>query len=362
VLVLISSAAGLQGAYGVAGYKSVLQKLNALAMPQSISVRILDDPSSMTGVAPARSQDPAALRAALNPIASALAPGSSIAIIGDQRVFPSFSVSNPVADRNIDPDSAVLTDNPYGDLTSSQTGDILQPAIPVGRIAAGVSSDAQDLSALLDFMSQRKSRPPLRAGYVEVTSRQWQNTSSFVLSALASSQKVFVSPDNRITASNASLLECKFLYCNLHGFPDDAAWMGYDQGLNYPVPAITPDAFQPQYVSGTVAFTEACYGLSTSGKSTGSSCALSLLAAGAAGVVGSTGLAFGTATVKPQNLVDADAMARGFFNTAIASGQSLGACLLAARNELVRSSVTNDAYVRKTLLSFQLLGDPSYVV
>jgi hypothetical protein len=138
--------------------------------------------------------------------------------------------------------------------------------------------------------------------------------------------------------------------------------MGYDQGLGCPVPAVTPDAFQSQYVNGTICFTEACYGLATSGLATGSSCALSLLAAGALGVVGSTGLAFGTATVQPTDLIDADAMARGFFNTALTGGQSLGSCLLQARQQLLRTSLSTDPFVKKTLLEFQLLGDPSYVI
>jgi hypothetical protein len=138
--------------------------------------------------------------------------------------------------------------------------------------------------------------------------------------------------------------------------------MGYDQGLSYPVPAITPDAFESQYVSGAVVFTEACYGLATFGRSTSSSCALSLLAAGAGGIVGSTGLAFGTATAKPQDLIDADAMARGFFNTALIPGQTLGTCLKAARSQLLQTSSSADVYVRKTLLEFQILGDPSYAI
>jgi hypothetical protein len=96
------------------------------------------------------------------------------------------------------------------------------------------------------------------------------------------------------------------------------------------------------------------------GRESSGSCALSLLAAGGAGVVGSTGLAFGTSSVKPQDLIDADALARGFFD--LPPGTTLGQRLALARLELLRSSLTVDAYVQKTLLQFQLLGDPSYAV
>lgn len=349
---LVTSAAGLLSAYGQDGYQAILKSLQALAQAQGTPLRVLDDASTMQGGAPAKSQDPNDLRAAI----ASLKP-QVISIIGDQRVFPSFSVANPVSDRSIDPDPMVLTDNPYGDFAGSQPGDCLLPAIAVGRIAPGVSDSAQDFCNLLNWQLTLKQNKPLRTGYVEVTSRQWQDTSNFVLSAAAA--RVFVSPDDRFNASNAANLDCRYLYCNLHGFLNNSAWMGYDQGLSYPVPAITPDAFQSQYVSGAVVFTEACYGLATSGKATNSSCALSLLAAGAGAVVGATGLAFGTATFQPQNLLDADVMARVFFNSALNQG-TVGTWLLNARTQLSQTSSLSDVYVRKTLLEFQILGDPSY--
>lgn len=362
MLYLITSATGLKSVYGQNGYTLIQQKLEALTGVSGATLKLLDDAGSMQGLAPARSQDAASLREAWSPIGRQLGTQDYVAIIGDQRVIPSFSVPNPVTDRTIDPDTFVLTDNPFGEFRFAEPGDCTQPLLGIGRIAPGVSDSAQDVCSLLDWqITLRQQRPP-RYGYVEVTSRQWQETSSFVLSALVSSQRVFVSPDSRITAGNAANLDCKYLYCNLHGFIDESAWMGYDQGLACPVPAITPDAFQSQYVSGTVVFSEACYGLAIDNKSKCSSCALSLLAAGVGAVVGSTGLAFGTATAKPQDLIDADAMARGFFNTALATsqGQTVGSCLRAARAALALTSSSADAFVKKTLLEFQILGDPSY--
>ena len=365
MLYLITSASGLQNVYGQDGFRNVVQSLNTLAAGGGIAVRFLDDKQSMQGATPAQSQDPVGLRTAWQQIGVRLNLLQDYAVIvGDQRVFPSFSVANPVTDRSIDPDSNVLTDNPYGDFNTPQPSDCIQPQLAMGRIQAGTSDGAQDLCNILNWISLR-SQGPTRTGYVEVTSRQWQDTSSFVLSALASSQRVFVSPDSRISASNAASLDCKYLYCNLHGFVNNPAWMGYDQGLAYPVPAITPDAFQSQYVSGTVVFTEACYGLAVDGKARSSSCALSLLAAGAGAVVGSAGLAFGTATATPQNLIDADVMARAFFNNALLTGQvrpTVGRCLAAARSALVQTASSADVFVKKTLLAFQILGDPSYAL
>jgi Peptidase family C25 len=361
VLFLVTSGTGLQGVYGQSGYDTVLRKLNTIAkLDATTTLRILDDANSMQDGSQAKSLDANALYGSLKSISGAINNSDSILIVGDQRVFPSFQIPNPVTDRNIDPDIAVVTDNPYGDFSGQQPADCTQPTLAVGRIATGVSDSAQDLCNLLDWQILFRQRRPQRYGYVEVTSRQWQDTSSFILSALTPSQRVFISPDSRISASNASSFDCKYLYCNLHGFIDRAEWMGFDQGLSAPVPAITPDAFQPEYVSGTVVFTEACYGLATSGKVRSSSCALSLLAAGAGAIIGSTGLAYGTATVAPQNLIDADAMAGGFFNNALTAGKSVGDCIKAARRQLSRGTSSTDVFVKKTLLEFQLLGDPSY--
>lgn len=352
---MVTTATGLTSAYGAAGYSTILAKLNSLAGLGGTQVHVLDDANNMGGVNAfaAQSASAADLQTALKPLLQA---GDTVTIVGDQRVVPAFEVANPVGDRSIDPDTTVLTDNPYGDLQGRAPADCTQPDLAVGRIAAGISDDVTALSALLDWMAQ----PAQRTGYVEITNRQWQDASNFVLAVVAPAQRVFVSPDARITASNAANLDCKYLYCNLHGFIGGGPWMGYDQALCLPVTAVTPDAFQSTYVSGTVCFTEACYGLKTDGMSTGSSCALSLLAAGAKAVVGATGLAFGTATVQPTNLIDADAMAQGFFNTAIGGGASVGSCLLAARQRL--ASTSSDPYVKKTLLEFQLLGDPSYAL
>jgi hypothetical protein len=284
-----------------------------------------------------------------------------ILIVGDQRVFPSFSVANPVTDRTIDPDDTILTDNPYGQFDWSSPDQALVPPVAVGRLAVGVDQPASALVSMLTALTSRHTSGVMRAGYVEVTTRQWQNASSSVLSAIASSTRVFVSPDQRIDASSASALDCKYLYCNLHGFLNNAPWFGYDNSLSSMMPALTPDAFQPAFVSGTVAFSEACYGLATAGKRTSASNALSLLAAGAASVVGSTGLAFGTADPRGQTLIDADVLARTFFNTVSSSGTSVGRAMTAARQALQSTGAGGDSFLRKTLLEFQILGDPSYV-
>jgi len=359
--VFITSALGLQNVYGASNYNAVNAAVCALvaASPGGV-LRVLDDPVNMQDGAAATARDANSLRAALQSCCAAVGPPDGIVIIGDQRVIPSFTVANPVTDRSIDPDPVVATDNPYGFMLPVSPPACLVPPIPVGRIVAGIDATANDFCAMLALQSLLRRQRPLRSGYVEIASWQWQDASRIVLSR-PGTERVFISPDSVLNSSNAANLDCQFLYCNLHGFVDQPAWMGYDPALGFPVTAITPDAFQSQYVSGTIAFTEACYGLLTDGKKTSGSCALSLLASGAAAVVGSTGLAFGTATLASQHLIDADALAQAFFTVAIQPGATVGSCLRAAR-EALSQSVSVDPYVAKTLLEFQLLGDPTYVI
>ena len=355
---ILTSMAGLTAIYGADGAPTIQAKLAQLASASGAELHLLAANANSSAGSPPLAP---ALYAELKQLRSGASP-DSILIVGDQRVFPGFSLPNPVADRSIDPDLSVLSDNPYGQFDWTQPQDAVLPPCAVGRIAAGVNESAAGLCALLDSQINLRQGHRMKSGYVEIVSRQWQDASNSVLSFTTPSSRVILSPDGRVTAANASSLDCKFLYCNLHGFLNASAWSGYDNGLSFPVPALTPDAFQSDFVGGTVVFTEACYGLAISGKSTGASNALSLIAAGAAAVVGATGLAFGTATAQPQNLIDADVLARGFFNSAASAGTSLGECLANARSALSGTSSRSDPFVVKTLLEFQLLGDPSYVL
>jgi hypothetical protein len=349
-------------AYGVPGFGKIqakLQEFQTAVKHPAVTLAVLDDSVSMASFGgPASAADCASLNTALQRVVASVGP-DAILLLGGGDVIPSWDLPNPVADRLIDPDATVLTDNPYGARTPAE---YFAPILPVGRICAGSGDSADAFCALIDNLITNHNHRPLRAGYVECTNRAWRDSSTSIASALLGAGRLLVSPDDSVTAINASRLDCKYLYCNLHGFKNDGSWKGFDPVRGY-VPAISPASFQPDYVAGTFVYTEACYGLQTLGRRTSGSCALALLAAGAAAVVGSTGLAFGSSQQQPQNLIDADALTRGFFNTMTAGGASVGACLKDARTNFAASgSSALDPFQRKTLLQFQLLGDPSLVI
>ena len=354
MLWILTSVAGLKAVCGADGAALVTAKAGQLA---AVGPDAVVQPLAAGATSP---PDAAALYAELKALVGRGTPPQAILILGEQRAFASFTVDNPVTDRSIDPDNTVLTDNPYGQFDWTQPDQCTVPPVMVGRLATGINETAAGLSALLDAQIALHKKPGGRTGYVEIVSRQWENASTAVMALSAPPSRLIVSPDGRVSAANASVLDCRYLYCNLHGFINATPWSGYDLGLSYPVPALTPDAFLPQYVSGIVAFTEACYGLATMGKAPGPPtlylCWLQALPQSSAPPVWPS-----APPPQPQTLLDADVLARSFFNAALTPSVSVGSCLQNARRNLLNTGSASDPYIAKTLLEFQLLGDPTYV-
>jgi hypothetical protein len=367
MLLITTLSAGLISAFGSDGagqVRAALADFANAAPPAELAV--LDDALSMAPFGPRVSAaDPASLAVALNRAAAGLnsSGGDGILIVGGPEIFPTWSIPNPVTDRSLDPDTAILTDNPYGARGSTAMSDWMVPALPIGRISAGAGASAASLCAVIGTLVSNHQKRPLRAGYVEFTNRDWQDISFSVISDMPGPGRLLISPDDVVNASNTINLDARFLYCNLHGFNNDSAWKGFDAVRRTFVTAMSPQSFAASAVGGSVIYTEACYGLQTKGRPASGSCALTALAAGAAAVVGATGLAFGSLPGAPKNLIDADAFAKGFFEAGLTAGSTAGACLHKARTEFRAScGPTPDVYATKTLLQFQLLGDPTLAV
>ena len=374
MLLAATLGSGMVSAYGAEGLARVQSAFNDFrrAAPGA-RLAILDDAASMSRYGgPASDTSPPSLCAALARVVNielpAKTPGGNasendgILILGGNEIFPFFNAPNPVTDP-IDTDVFVPTDSPYGARGSMNEDDWLNPAIPVGRICCGAGDSADSLCAIIEAMASYHQRMPARAGYVEFTNRDWQDASFSVITEMPGPGRLLISPDDVVTAANAVELDARFLYCNLHGFSGDPAWKGYDDVGRRFVTALSADSFSSDFIAGSFIYTEACYGLQTAGRTPASSCALAALAAGAAAVVGATGLAFGSLPPGgPANLIDADALARGFFQAALGPNATAGGCLQQARDAFRSSASGLDSFARKTLLQFQLLGDPTLYV
>jgi hypothetical protein len=368
MLLATTIKAGLSVTYGDDGCRLVLEKLNqygaVVSGSNALATAVLDDAGSMDqfGLPAFSAVDPSAITEALARVAHSgrLAQSlTDILIVGGDDVLPLWRVTNPVADRTVDPDNHVLTDSPYAALGSTARNDWLNPLVAIGRICPGQGATTDDFCRLIDLLIQNHQNRTPRSGSCALTNRQWQTASQTAAAMLDTPVRWLLSPDDRITASNAGDLDCRFLYCNLHGFDNDPGWKGYDTLQDRFVDALTPDAVSNDFVAGATVFTEACYGLQIAGKPASASCAVKFLAEGAAAVIGATGLAFGSYLEWQTKLLNADKLAAGFFDAAT-KGQNAGASLRAARTAFMGSASTppND-YETKTLLQFCLLGDPS---
>ena len=360
---------GLVSAYGGEGCQTVLGKLDQYltvvsGVTPNAAAAVLDDAASMDrfGLPPQPVGDPSSITAGLRRLSTSARlpePISEILIFGGDEVFPFWRVVNPVEDRNADPDPQVLTDNVYAALGSNSQDDWLNPPIAIGRICPGRGASANEFSDVLDLLIRNRQNRPPRSGSCAFSNRSWEKASQTAAARLTEPVHWLLSPDDCVTPGNATQLNCRFLYCNLHGFENDPAWKGYNTLLDQFVVALTPDAVSRDYVAGATVFSEACYGLDVAGKSTANSCALKFIAEGAAAVVGATGLAFGSFSEWQTNLLNADRLASGFFEAA-SQGQTAGGCLRAARSALMGSTSTAlNTFEKKTLLQFCLLGDPS---
>jgi len=136
---------------------------------------------------------------------------------------------------------------------------------------------------------------------------------------------------------------------------------GYEPTRGQYVTAVTPDAFNRRFVSGSIVFAENCYGAQTTGRTPQNSCALRLVREGAA-FIGATGLAFGSHLVPRMFLEDADCLARSFFShRCVATKTSARPCGMHAGTTCrTRIPPASDPFKQKTLLQFVLLGDPGW--
>jgi hypothetical protein len=351
----------LEKRYGAQGYKSVHTALKAYVEAAQAYLVVLDDPDDMKplDLQPAASSDPGTLLLALRAVRQKMGGIDNILLVGGDSIFPHWRMTNPVTDRGVDPDDTVLSDNPYG-TDAEDFEQYLAPPVAVGRLTDFPRGSADDFVKLIDAATvARKERTP-RSRAMAVSNTDWADYSRQVAGPLPGPVDWHFSPGYLMDQGKRADTDREFLYFNLHGFTGQADWKGYDSVQERFVTAVTPDAFDQQYVSGSVVFAENCYGAETPGRTPQNSCALRLVREGAA-FVGATGLAFGSFIAPNLFLDDADALARSFWSEYTA-GTGLGEALRRARADYRDDPTTpqTNPFKQKTLLQFILLGDPGW--
>jgi hypothetical protein len=350
----------LENRYQPEGYARIRDALDNFARVAEGMRLALDDPEDVLrlGVASAAlSGDAGSVLLAIRRVRDVLGnPVTSILLVGDGSIIPFWQMTNPVTDRSLDPDPLVASDNPYG-TQREEPQEYLAPPLPVGRMLDSPRGQLQDFLDSIDAAKASRINRTARSGAAAVVNADWAEISALAAATLPQPVEWHLSPGYQMVPSDAGR---KYLYFNLHGFPDEAEWKGYSVPRGQYVTAVTPGSFQAEHVSGSIVFAENCYGAAVAGKTVRNSCALSLVKAGAA-FVGATGLAFGSHLAPRVYLEDADYLGRSFFGALTEPGTSLGTALVKARQAyLSEGTPWMNPFKQKTLLQFVLFGDPGW--
>jgi hypothetical protein len=406
VYVILSFRNRLQSVYGpkIAGLlESEMQLLgDAVSSRPGWGSRIIfaDDPSctSTIGAKPVKYDDPWGLKLLLADLDDALEyQGERIGalfILGGPEIVPFHHLPNPMND----PDTDVPSDNPY----STRDENYFIPEWPVGRLPGGAGSDARMLlTCLRRYQAQHRSlkrkqswRERLKDWIVNLfanfkpeyqrnfayTAEVWRKAAAAVFSPIGRSKWMHESPPAGLTSeeqqgqpkksselSGVPKPAGKLGYFNLHGLVDATEWFGH---RDFQRPSNQPDfpvALRPQDIpvgdnSSTfpgVIFSEACYGMHIHDRALDEAIALKFLEAGSLAVVGSTCMAYGSISAAP--MVAADLLGYTFWRFLV-QGMPAGEALRQAKIYLATEMQHRQGYLdgedQKTLISFNLYGDP----
>lgn len=275
-------------------------------------------------------------------------------IIGGNSIIPFYKVENPTDDE----DKVILTDAPY----ASRDDDFLIPQRAFGRIPDSHEKAEDFLLSIIEQTIEYYKASEGYKGSFGYSASIWKEASKAVFRVIGDVKKLKVSPPLNAKNIKKTWLKRQFLYFNLHGTKETPNWYGQKalgDAPNFPIypVAITPEAVPA--LKRSCVFTEACYGAWIFKKRIEESMALKFLSQGSIGFVGSTAIAYGPPT--PPSM-EADLLCKYFFQY-VERGVPFGDALRNAKIDFAKKMVRTQGFLddddKKTLLEFQLYGDPS---
>lgn len=158
MMLAVTMRGALETQYGVDDYRRIRSALDKFAGAADATVVALDDHADMDqwNLPVAFGSDPGAILASLRTLRAKIGATTSTLLVGGNSTIPFWRMANPVDDRSIDPDEAVLSDNPYG-TTTDEWDEYLAPPVPVGRLVQWDTASAQG-SSQSDRVCHRQSR------------------------------------------------------------------------------------------------------------------------------------------------------------------------------------------------------------
>lgn len=365
-LLIATVRAGIEREFGPDAYPAVADRLEQLldrlaARAIEGHVAVLDDPVQLA-------------LAGLDALSSVSSGGTvravrayaqrqdcdAVLLVGGHRILPMVEVLNPAVTPGYDPDRVVPTDLPYG-ADDDTPAAYVQCRRIVSRLPSPRSGELDDLLALIDVVGRAE---PAKSGGTAVVSREWQEAGARVAARIPGSVRIRVAPHYELDETHRDDLVCRWLYVNLHGRPDHDEWQAFDESGPDFVKVMDPTSFSYPELAGSSMYCENCYGLKPLWNRSGETCIDAAFRHGLRSVVGATGLAYGAYLTRGQGgdpgfLENADFLASAFFD-GVSEALGAGDAFREARDRLVaRSGGLLNRYQLKTLLQFQLLGDPT---
>jgi hypothetical protein len=359
--LIVTRRAGLEAKYGAAGYRRIrdaLRRLVAADQARGLSSRVLllDDGRAMRSLGGKPVDDPAdtaGLKEAVDDAANALTP-HYLLLLGAPDVVGQQRLRNPTPDD--DPD--VPSDLPYAcpAAASDDPGTFIGPTRVVGRLPdlPGAGDPAYLLGLIRNARGWRSRAAAEHLPVFAVSAKVWEGSTEQSVRQLAGTgSEVHLSPPEG-SFWPADLFGRRMHFVNCHGDEADFRWYG-DDGNVQPV-AVDGSLLAHAVTADTVVAAECCFGAAHYDPAIGGqpTVAATLLGQGASGVFGASTLAYGDS----ERTTSADLITR-FFLSAMLDGASLGRAALQARLRFVQELGELDPYDLKTVVQFDLLGDPS---
>lgn len=380
--IIIANWSALRAKYGTAGERRIRAALADLVVADwsrrlRTKVMALDNATSMRAAGATRVSDvddwEAAVRA-VDLIWDRYQP-SYVMLLGSRDVVPQAQVSNPFAVFASDGDPYVPSDLPFAcELPTGwkmpaegrlNPATLLGATRVVGRLPDVVgASDPAFLLRLLTGLTNWKGRPASAFGAFAVSAAAWEGSTRQSLDVLSGpANPLQLSPPARAPWAKTAVAPL-IHFVNCHGGDTTPDWFGQAKpvgGRPQPVEtvALRPEDVNGKIRRGTIVAAECCYGamhMDPTDLDGRLPMMWAYLSSGAQACVGASTIAYGPS----DGLGQADLLTR-FALEAMMGGASSGRALLEARQRFIRQSGTMGPDDLKTLMQFDLLGDPSVV-
>ena len=280
-------------------------------------------------------------------------------LLGATDVIPHQDLRNPLYGEH-DPDQFAWGDIPYACEApySNDPKNFIGPTRVLGRLPdVTAGSDPKYLAGLLSAAIGWSSLS--RDDYISsfgISAKVWKDSTALSLkNAFGTAANLKLSPPGG-SAWPAAELGRHSHFINCHGALSTPHFFG-QSGASFPK-ALNAALIAGKITSGTVIAAECCYGAElydpAQAEHQQTGIANTYLESGAYGFLGSSTIAYGP----PSGNANADLICQYFFESVL-RGASLGRATLEARQEFAKSAPELDPADLKTMVQFNLLGDPS---